>query len=327
MRDLSVSNDLSFGCDKFFRACDLSGRPARLSSYKNNSIGTVINDPAVRQVGVKRDNTIQDNAADLKEVLSLIAGIVEKLVAALSRRTEPKQVIPDTVPPPVPPAVLPRVVPDVPAPKPEPRPVPVVADLPHLSSKRNGDKADNIWSGFRQGPDGNCVTVSAIKAAMHKFGQSPTDIFEDVRKVDSNYHVLMRDGFRLVLSTQELAAAARGSRFVGQDKGMLKDAHFLFAASAKRAQLENNDGWASRSFHAAIRTLNDGEDERGPGEGFLRLGLRKYMKRVRVGVLAAGQLGMVNRQGHSVAVINGHEEQYGNKGKRPRFDEGAIALI
>lgn len=197
-----------------------------------------------------------------------------------------------------------------------------------LSTKRNGAKPDNIWNGFRQGKNGNCVTISAIKAAMMKFGQSPTDIYKSVEKVMDGYKVIMRDGFELKLTKSELDRAIRGSNFVGMtDPEMLKDAHFLFACSAKRAQIENNDGWANRSFDAAIRSLNDGEDERGPGEGFKRLGLKDHMKRVSVSAFADSSLiGMVNRRGHSVAVVDGKEEIYGRKGSRPT-DGQAIALV
>ncbi|MGY2293132.1 hypothetical protein ACW9H6_26065 [Pseudomonas sp. SDO528_S397] len=216
----------------------------------------------------------------------------------------------------------PTVVPD------PDRPMPRVVDdaLPGLSDKRNGIKPENIWSGFRQGPDGNCVTVAAIKAAMYKFGQSPTDIFKDVQRVGDGYRVTMRDDYALTLTDAELAQGAQGARFVGSDEGMLKDAQFLYAVSAKRAQMENNDGRAARSYQAAIDSLNDGEDEYGAGEGLKRLGLRKHMRTVNVKVLANGQLGMVNRRAHSVAVINGQEELWGRKGGAPTHGQ-AIALV
>ena len=227
---------------------------------------------------------------------------------------------------------------DVSVPSPRVQPAPEVtpvdkrsAPIPGLSAKRNGAKPNNVWNGFRQGVDGNCVTVSAIKAAMMKFGQSPTDIYKTVEKVAEGYNVVMRDGFPLTLTHSELYRAIRGSNFVGlTDPGMLKDAHFLFACSAKRAQLENNDGLAGRSFEAAIRSLNDGEDEdrRRPGEGFMRLGLKEHMRRVPAHAFADKALiGMVNRRGHSVAVLEGCEEIYGRKGGRPIGAEAAIALV
>ncbi|MBJ2286340.1 hypothetical protein FRT60_07870 [Pseudomonas haemolytica] len=170
------------------------------------------------------------------------------------------------------------------------------------------------------------MTVSAIKAAMYRFGQSPTDVFKEVTRTNDGYQVVMRDDFKLTLTDRELVEGARGARFVGADKGMLKDAQFLFAVSAKRAQMENNDRTAGRSFQAAIRSLNNGEDETGPGEGFLRLGLKSHMKRVNVRDLANGQLGMCNRTGHSVAVINGREELWGRQGKAPTKGH-AVALM
>lgn len=198
-------------------------------------------------------------------------------------------------------------------------------DIPGLSNKRNGAKPFNIWSGFRQGPGSNCATVATIKAAMHKFGQSPTDIYREVRRLDGGYRVTMRDDYTLTLTDRELAVATRASQFIGPDKGMLMDAHFLFAVSAKRAHEENNDTTAGESFEAGVESLNDGEDEEAPGEGFLRLGLSHYMKNVSVRELAEGRLGVSNRRDHSVAVINGREEIWGRPGAVPRRGE-AVAL-
>ncbi|CAI8726202.1 MULTISPECIES: hypothetical protein [Pseudomonas] len=250
-------------------------------------------------------------------VIALFTSFFTQLFNLLTSKTD--KLVPDSTPRP---QVNPTVEPVVP---PEPQPKQYVP-IPNLSDKRNGAKPDNIWSGFRQGPDGNCVTVSAIKAAMYKFGQSPTDIYKEVIKTSDGYRVTMRDDFVLNLTDQELKIGAAASRFIGRDKGMLKDAQFLFAVSAKRAQMENNDGWASRSYPAGVRSLNNGEDEFGPGEGFLRLGLRKHMKRVSVRDLARGQLGMCNRAFHSVAVINGREEMYGRQGSAPTRGD-AIALV
>ena len=253
----------------------------------------------------------------LPEVLTTLRSLFTQLQGLLSDGRG--QVLPDAPAPSV--KVTPKVAPEPVAPKPG-----TALEIPGLSSKRNGAKPDNIWSGFRQGPDGNCVTVSAIKAAMYRFGQSPTDIYKQVIRRGDGYRVVMRDNFELTLSDRELAEGARGAKFMGRDNGMLKDAQFLFAVSAKRAQMENNDRTAGRGCQAAIRSLNDGKDENGPGEGFLRLGLRQYMKTVPVRELARGQLGMCNRGKHSVAVINGREELWGRQGWAPTRGE-AIALI
>lgn len=266
-----------------------------------------------------RENThgVANNSEPLDKLMTLFTSFLTQLINLVSDNKE--RPVPGISP--SRPEVTTPVVPAPAPPKPEP-----AAMIAGLSKKRNGAKPDNIWSGFRQGPDGNCVTVSAIKAAMYQFGQSPTDIFKEVKKTERGYHVVMRDDVTVNLTDRELAEGARGAKFVGADKEMLKDAQFLFAISAKRAQDENNDGRAARSFGAAIRSLNDGEDERGPGEGLKRLGLSKHMKRVPVRELAKGQLGMCNRARHSVAVINGREELWGRQGKAPTHGD-AIALV
>ena len=269
-------------------------------------------------IGVSKNRLADaDNTESVESLVLMFTSMFNQLLRLVSNKEDKPAPV---IPPPAP-KVTPRVVPEPVVPNAHP-----ATDIPGLSGKRGGVKPENIWSGFRQGPDGNCVTVSAIKAAMHRFGQSPTDIYKQVTKVGDGYRVVMRDNFELTLTDRELAEGARGAQFKGRDNGMLKDAQFLFAVSAKRAQMENNDRTAGRGYQAAIRSLNDGEDEGGPGEGFLRLGLRQYMKTVPVQELARGQLGMCNRTGHSVAVINGCEELWGRAGSAPTQGD-AIALI
>lgn len=297
---LSVSNDKKI-------------QPDRVECTKNSNFNAL---PVAVQ---KNDAAVSDPTQVMTKLTALLSSFFTQLITLMSGIKE--KTAPDIPAPQPRPEVLPRVVPepDVPGPAPS-------ATIPGLSNKRNGVKPDDIWSGFRQGPDGNCVTVSAIKAAMYRFGQSPTDIYKQVIKVSDGYRVVMRDDFQLTLTDRELFEGARSSRFTGRDQGMLKDARFLFAVSAKRAQMENNDHTAGRSYQAAVRSLNNGEDETGPGEGFLRLGLRKHMKRVSVRALAAGQVGMCNRAGHSVAVVNGCEERWGRQGPAPTRGH-AVALV
>lgn len=190
----------------------------------------------------------------------------------------------------------------------------------------------SIWSGFRQGPDGNCVTVSAIKAAMMRFGTKPADTYKEVKPDGNGYHIEMRDGFKLYLSKAEFREAEKASEFRGDDRSLLDEANFLYAVSAKRAQLKNNDGYARQSFAAALRSLNDGEDGR---EGLERLGLIDHIVETTAGVLAAGQLGVVTHGirtrdgviGHSLAVIGGREEVWGRQGPPPPPESNALALV
>ncbi|MBN0979177.1 hypothetical protein JTY93_19335 [Pseudomonas hygromyciniae] len=202
---------------------------------------------------------------------------------------------------------------------------PITSGVNHFNYKPDksnpGKKPDNIWSGFSQGSDGNCVTVSAIKAAMMHFGQKPTDIFKDVKETSTGYDVTMRDGFKLSLSRDEVRQAATHARFNGDDPAMMTDANFLFAASAKRAQMENNDGRAGRSFMAAMSSLNDGEYAR---EGLDRLGLKGHYRPATDADLRNSKVGTVEYKGHSMAVINGRIELWGERGIQP---ESGIATV
>ena len=171
-------------------------------------------------------------------------------------------------------------------------------------------KPADIWGGFYQGVEGNCVTVSAMKAAMMRFGQNPSAIFQTISETPDGYAVTLRDGCSLRLTFDELEMAAQGSNLKGPDKALLRDANFLYAVSAKRAQIENNDFRGARSFATAMETLNDGEH---PGEAFRRLGLYAYTRPSTAQELADGALGTLANSQHSVAVVNGSLDWYGSK--------------
>lgn len=171
-------------------------------------------------------------------------------------------------------------------------------------------KPSDIWSGFYQGANGNCATVSAIKAAMMRFGQKPQDIFRTVTERPEGFEVTMRDGVPLTLTHEELAKARRVSQLTGADPVLLEDANFLYAVSAKRAQSENNDFRARQSFEVAMQTLNDGDF---PGNALRRLGLFAYIRESSAEELAKGAIGTLAGNGHSVAVIDGALDLFGKK--------------
>ena len=188
------------------------------------------------------------------------------------------------------------------------------ADKPHSSKATHkalaSAKPQDIWGGFYQGTPSNCVTVSAIKAAMMRFGQAPADIYRQVMATQSGYEVVMRDGYTLTLTHEQLSKAKAASGLQGSDRALLDDANFLYAVSARRAQLENNDFRASQSFEVAMETLNDGEF---PGQALRRLGLFAYVRESSVDELAKGAIGTLADTGHSVAVIDGALDYYGEK--------------
>ena len=248
-------------------------------------------------------------------------------------------------------SLFPDLFPDTPSPSPSPAPSPggggggggggranpnnfgpsePMSNLPltegskHFNYKPDssspGKKPDNIWSGFSQGPDGNCVTVSAIKAAMMKFGQKPTDVFSEVKEMGNGYYVKMRDGFELNLSKDELKQAAAYAQFKGDDPAMMTDANFMFAASAKRAQqegngLDDNPNAARQSFAHAMQSLNNGEM---PHEALDRLGLKDLYRQSSSSELSYGALGVVAYNRHSMAVIGGRVELWGRRGGSPQ---------
>lgn len=184
--------------------------------------------------------------------------------------------------------------------------------------KKPGKKSEpgNIWSGFSQGADGNCVTVSAIKAAMMQFGSKPTDVYRSVKETSKGYEVVMRDSNQVyTLTKAELKQAAAQARFKGDDPAMITSANFMYAMSAKRAQIERNDGISGRDYGEALRSLNDGEVSR---EGLDRLGLKYNYRPAFASDFANNMVGTVEYGGHSMAVIDNQIELWGRRGGQPQ---------
>ncbi|MEN5149895.1 hypothetical protein [Pseudomonas orientalis] len=243
---------------------------------------------------------------------NLYASIVQQLnslnslLKTITQRASPVAPAVDAVPHQVdrdPPAPLPTVTP-LDKPRPD--------ESPFMSSVPIGTKPGDIWRGFWQGIEGNCVTVSAIKLAMMKYGHHPQGIFKLITPTKTGFEVTMQDTFKLHISHEELTLARTGSGFEGEDPDVLKDAVFLYAASAKRAQMKNHEGSAKRSFKDAMASLNDGEM---PGDATNRLGLHAKRRWTNPAQLAKEGLGTADAGGHSVAVIDGYADLYGNKVK------------
>lgn len=208
-------------------------------------------------------------------------------------------------------------------------PVDVGRALPALSSVAVGVKPANIWSGFYQAAPRNCVTVSAIKAAMMKYGQSPLGICRNIVETRDGYTVTLRDNCTVHLTHEELKQAQQAASFLGDDPGMLKDAVFLYAVSAKRAQMENHEFRAGASYEAALGTLNDGEI---PGDALRRLGLYAFTRASSVEALLKGATGTLSNFEHSVVVVDGQFDDYGYRVKLEgsqwaRADGQALVLV
>lgn len=278
----------------------LSNRSGDGRSGGHDPVPTTASAPtgASSRPGMGIEKARPGNENPLEKIIELLATISGMLTHYLERRKPARD------------KLLLESKPVVPGPEARPPPTP-------LSVGETGRKPTDIWGGFYQSVEGNCVTVSAIKAAMTRFGQSPLAIYERITADADGYEVVMRDNYRLHITRQELEQAAQASAFAGSDSAMLEDANFLYAVSAKRAHEENNEDTAGQSFAAALDTLNDGEV---PGEAFRRLGLYAWLRESSVTELAQGAIGTLAYDCHSVAVIGGREERYGVRGEPPPID-------
>ena len=185
---------------------------------------------------------------------------------------------------------------------------------PGKPTKRDSALTDEqITTGFVQGQEGNCATVSGIKALFKTAGtDDPEKLNKSVKKTDGGYEVEQMDGTKLSLSNADLETAKKGANFNGDDKEMVKNATFAFALAAKRAQTEGNDG--AKTFEQGVQSLNNGDYSEA---GLKRLGLEDYIKDGTAADLASGAVGTIDRDGHAVAVMDGKEELWGREGATP----------
>ena len=170
----------------------------------------------------------------------------------------------------------------------------------------------------------NCVTVAGIKAAMQRFG-GPNQVYSSVEQTRDGFNIRMRDNPNKTyhVTYAELQYAANHSGFKGTNPKMLNEANFMYAVSAKRAQYENNNGYASQSFAAAVRSLDSWEHT---PEGLDRLGLRNYVQPATAQDLIRGTPGVMDQNDHVFTVLNGRAENYGGLGYQPNPWAPALKL-
>lgn len=159
---------------------------------------------------------------------------------------------------------------------------------------------------FKQGGTGNCVSIAIIKAGIEIFGIN--NIFQH----DWNNNiceVIMRDGFQLNFSKEELEKGISLSKFILlENEEVFNYANLCFTAMVKRAQAEENDGQSNMSFEEAAETLNKGEYYlEGPHWIGLRQNTRsigrKYIYQNK-GVIGASRK-------HCFYASKGYEDNYG----------------
>ncbi|MCF5050526.1 hypothetical protein GIW50_06165 [Pseudomonas syringae] len=243
------------------------------------------------------ENADMDTALNsIMDALSSLLGNIKQLVAQLS----PKKTEPNT-----------------------PAPIPANPRYEPHTAKPYSQTA--LVDGFRQQRGTmNCVTVAGIKAAMQRFG-GPNEIYSSVQKTPDGYDISMRDNPNRIfhVTNEEIDEATQKSGFTGNNEKMLKEANFMYAVSAKRAQFENNDGRASESFSAALATLDSWEHTH---EGLYRLGLKNYVEQTSAIDLANGAPGVMASDNHVYTVLNGRKDDYGTLGYRPAPWDSALKL-
>ena len=219
-----------------------------------------------------------------------------------------------------------------PAPKPvnaEPAPKPVNAEpAPKpVENQNTGLTPEEILTGWKQGGQKNCVTVGGIKAAQAMYGAELANaehpdrgIFKSAERTDAGgLNITMRDGFKIELSKKELETAAKYSGFrlnKSDDKALLQNAHEVFAAAGKRAQIEGNDGKRGNtmSYTQALRTLNNGEDTYRVSEHFGRLGLKNHTEKVTRNELKDHTAWISRTPGHAYMGTEDARDYYGKSG-------------
>ncbi len=257
------------------------------------------------------------------------------LFSRLFRRNTPRPAPRPVTPAPQPVTPTPEVVaptPEVVTPTPEVvAPTPEVEPpAPNLSPREpNQDTLPTgreIIEGWKQTSKGNCVTVAAIKAAQATFGPELANTEDPSRGVfasaltgeDGSLSIVMRDGFELQVSPEELEAAAASSRFKTEaDRNdLLKNANELYAVAAKRAQIEGNDGFKpnTMSYSRALQSLEDGEITGNVMEQVGRLGLKDHASTAPRSELHEHNATLSSGAGHAYFVSNGERDYYGKAG-------------
>jgi hypothetical protein len=173
-----------------------------------------------------------------------------------------------------------------------------------------------IIKSFRQGGEGNCVSIAIIKAGIEIFGLN--NIFQFEWKGNLR-EVIMRDGFQLSFTKEELKKGTTLSKFILlENNDIFNYANLCFTAMVKRAQLEDNDNKANMTFETAADTLNTGEYYlEGPHWIGLRHNIRSIGRRYiwqYKGVIGASRL-------HCFFSSKGYEDDYGKINRIDFFEK------
>ncbi|TKK25514.1 hypothetical protein PspCFBP13528_26485 [Pseudomonas sp. CFBP13528] len=188
-------------------------------------------------------------------------------------------------------------------------------------SYKPGEMPSNLFSGAYQGQEGNCGAISACKAMIAQFG--PAGVFKDIKRdASGNYDVTLKNGNHVQVTQAQYRESAARAQLQGQDPKLLGFMNLMLAVNNVQAMRQRNDGISGSSFSEAINSINDGE---WAVETFNRLGYGNLIERVSPSQLAAGRVGTLDNNTHSLAVLNRSEDRWGTRYGNVRTDPNLIA--
>jgi len=191
------------------------------------------------------------------------------------------------------------------------------SDMTDKLNNINGDwsnsgpskKWNDLVGAWRQGSEGNCVSVATIKAAMHKWGNK---VFEKMDKTsDGGYNIKMRDGAQVSLSGDEMSTARRMSSFrsdgqFGNEQAR-EYANVLYGAMAKRALWAGHEG--ARTYRRACHSLNNGENPAYPAKF---LGVSQHLKRINISDIPKERISILWTNRHAMYSTYGNTDRWGS---------------
>ncbi|NVZ81388.1 hypothetical protein HX875_29950 [Pseudomonas yamanorum] len=177
-----------------------------------------------------------------------------------------------------------------------------------ISGRPVGEKPTDVWHGVTEGVKHTSHYLSGIKAAMEKYGQSPLGIYKSVTESADAYVIEMRDGYKVTLTKKELEHARLALDFRGTDPGMIQDAKFMYAVTAKRVQDIESSAYTRESFEWALESMGDSLVL----HGLERLGLGGQVRPVTWQELEAkGGIGVVGVGDHGSLMKGGYVDMFG----------------
>lgn len=187
-----------------------------------------------------------------------------------------------------------------------------------FSTKKIGEKPADIYRGVKFSGEKNEPVLSSIKAAMERFGQSPLSVYASVTRSDKGYDIVMRDGVKVSVTLGEIAKARFSCGFQyepGRESGkMFKDVVFMYAASAKRVQLEHRED-KPLNYDEALKVL---VSHPGAHESLKRLGIIEYVRSSTAQELVeTGAIGVVEVGGNTNFARDGWRDGCTMKQRMP----------